>query len=104
MPAHDFDEVDAGDEGENRIEASRDESGRLPDLAVRDLLLLGKVELGRAVTVERTAKAALLELADIVVEVLFRHPVREWIGIDKAVEIFGVGRVARPRARFPAFG
>jgi hypothetical protein len=36
--AHDFDKVDSGYEGENRIELACDEGGRLFDLAVRDLL------------------------------------------------------------------
>ena len=100
--AHDLHKVDAGYKRENRIEASRDESGRLFDLAVCDLLLLGKVELCRAVTVERSAKAALLELPGIVVEVGGREPIREWIGIREAIEIFGVGRFLRPRPRLPA--
>ena len=43
--AHDFDKVDSGYEGENRIELACDEGGRLFDFAVRDLLLLGKVEV-----------------------------------------------------------
>ena len=69
MLAHDFHEIDAGYEGENRIKLARDEGSRLFDPAIRDRLLLGKVELCRAVTVQRSTKAALRELPDIVVDI-----------------------------------
>src|SRR6185437_3365038 len=72
-------------------------------LAVRDLLLLGEVELCRTVAVERPAKAALLELPDIVVEVGGREPIRERIRISEAIEISGVCRLVRPRPLLPAF-
>src|SRR5215813_2640452 len=43
--AHHLDKVDTGDEGKDGIELARDERGRLFDLALCDLRLLGKIEL-----------------------------------------------------------
>ena len=55
--AHERDQVNPREDAENRIKAAGDKGRRLLDLAVSDLRLLGEVELGRAVTVERSAKA-----------------------------------------------
>src|SRR5207237_6662186 len=63
----------------------------------------GKVELCRAVTIGRSAKAALLELSHIVVEVGGREPIRKWIWIGETIEIFRVGRLLRPWAGLEAF-
>jgi len=55
--AHARDEVDPRKEAENRIKAAGDKGRRLLDPAVSYLRLLGEVEIGRAVTVERSTKA-----------------------------------------------
>src|SRR5882724_3775791 len=77
--AHARDQVDPRDEAENRIKAAGDKGRRLLDPAVRDLRLLGEVEFGGAVTVERSAKATACEFPGVIVEVVGREPIRQRI-------------------------
>src|SRR5450631_2320284 len=101
--AHPRDQVDTREEGENRIKAAGDKGRRLLDPAASNLRLLGEVDLGRAVTVERSAKATACEFPGVIVEVVWREPIRQRIRVHQTVEVFRVGRLDRSGRRLPAF-
>src|ERR1700722_11263028 len=101
--AHARDQVDPREEAENRVKAAGDKGRRLLDPAVLDLRLLGEVELGRAVTVEWSAKATPCEFPGVIVEVVRREPIWQRVRVHQTVEVFRVGRLGRSGRRLPAF-
>src|SRR3954447_18698066 len=100
--AHERDQVDPRKEAEYRIKAPGDKGRRLLDPAVRDLRLLGEVEFGCAVTVERSAKTTPCEFAGVIVEVVGREPSRQRIWVRQTFEVFRVGGFCRSGCRLPA--
>lgn len=83
---HHLDNVDAGNEAQYRIKAACDECTGLLYLLFLDFVLLRKVDIRRAVTVERSAEAAALKLLGVVVEVSLSQPRGERLGIGQAFE------------------
>src|SRR5205807_8693313 len=55
------------------------------------------------VPVERPSKTAALEFTCIIVEVVTREPIRQWIGISQALEVFRVRRLPGSWSSLQAF-